>query len=486
MNRTSHLSVTSGELPSELEASGRARRLGQRVRAVLGWTALGTGFFLVFAWLSIPTQAIAWRLSHEAYEAGYKVDIEDVSLRPWGSITLENVTWTFEPTRPGTPPSQYRFDEIDVHVGLLALLGGNVNVEVDIEREQGTIHVEYVRSKDASSFALEVEDLPLYDVPKASQSFGVPLMGVLAITAKLELPEHKVAKAVGTIDITCAACRAGDGESKLFVPGSGSLSTDGLTIPEVDLGTIKGRFVVEEGRATLDPPIQTESEDLVASLNGMLALRDPFSRSQFNMILKVELTEAFQEHSDSVRFMYQGASDKSKLDPPERGLGYKLRGSITRPKFYGIKAVTPRERRADNRARARKNDERRRSSSRRTATPEITPEPFDDEPSPRNEPGPEVPSMPSGPPSGVDRPSQGRGIDVEPLDPVPEGPTDGLGATGPEDSAVPPNEPPPPEELPSVGDEGGEGWVQPDDGSAQVPDDGQGGGDQDGAGDGNG
>ena len=359
-------SMTKGELPPDVVAGGRARNLGKRLRSLAGWGVLGLVFFLIFGWLAIPTEAVAWRIGHEARKAGYNIDVTDVSIYPWGSATLHEVTWTYEPSRPDTPPLNYYMEEVDVDVSVLKLMMGNVDVEVEHERgedgTEGRYYLNYMRSSSESSIKITVEELPLYDVPKAGQATGVPLTGLVRLDVDIEMPENEFAQAIGKIEVECSACSAGDGESKLFIPGAkSSLSKDGLTIPEIDLGTIVGVFEVAEGKAVIVDAITTESKDLTMSLAGSLDLKDPFGKSWFNMVLKVALTEELLESSERVRFMYSSASAKSRLKAPEKGLGFKLTGPVARPKFIGINEKSRRERVAERRKRQREREARRRS-----------------------------------------------------------------------------------------------------------------------------
>jgi type II secretion system protein N len=462
-----NLSLTRGTLPPDVTAKGRARLLGRKLRRGAGWGALGFVFFMFFAWLALPTQAIAWRIGHEAKKAGFKLEVEDVTVWPWGSVTLESVTWTYEPSRPDTPPQQYYMEEVDVSVSLLSLLMGTIDVEASTEREQGRISGHYVRESEESTVEFVVEDLPLYDVPKAAQSLNVPLTGLVAVDVNLTVPGNKFSKANGTIEVTCAACKAGDGESKLFVPGSKSLE-NGLTIPEIDLGTLTGKIDVEKGTAKVDGAIETESEDLEMSLTGSLKLRDAFQKSRFKMLLKVELTDAFQERAEAVRLMYQGATT-SKLSPPERGLGFRLEGAVSAPRLIGINAKGRGETTAERRAKQRKKDARRG----RKTTPSPTGrtglgEGGDDEPrvgdplkvDPIDKPEDERPPLP---PLNDDD----GGREPEPPPPEPEEPPPMPEEPPPEEPAEPPPAEPPPEEpQPDDGAQDGGQPPQPEDPNA--------------------
>ncbi|MEM6290203.1 MAG: type II secretion system protein GspN [Myxococcota bacterium] len=367
----SDLSITRGQIPPDAPpAPVRKRNWGRTIRRVLGWGSLGLFFFLLFAWIALPTKAIAWRIGHEAKKAGYVVEVEDVSVMPWGTVTLEEVLWTYEPSRPDTPPQQYYMEEVDISISLLSLLAGTVDVEVETEREEGTIYARYVQGSSDTTVEVNIDGLPLDDVPKAAQALNVPMEGLLNLKADITAPGGKFAKAEGLITIACSACRAGDGDSKLYVPGGSKALQDGLTVPEVDFGTLTGQLKVEKGTAKIEEPIATESEDLNMSLTGRLKLKDPFQTSRFKMLLKLELTEAFLKRSERVALMYRGASAKAKLDPPERGLGFRLEGPVSRPKFRGVKtkstAETLAERRKKRRAKDRKRASRRKKTKKKT------------------------------------------------------------------------------------------------------------------------
>ena len=355
----SNLSITRGEIPTDAPTPTRRRNWGRALRTILVWGSLGTFFFVFFAWIALPTQAIAWRISHEAKKAGYVVDIEEVSVTPWGSVTLENVTWTFEPSRPDSPPQQYFMEEVDISISVLSLLRGDIDVEVETQREEGRIWARYVHGGSDTKVELDIDGLPLYDVPKAAQALNVPLYGLLKVTADISAPDGKFGKADGKITISCSGCRAGDGESKLYVPGGSKALRDGITLPEIDFGTVTGELVVKKGTATIEEPIATESEDLIMSLTGKLKLKDPFPKSRFSMLLKLELTESFLERAERVAFIYRGASAEAQLEPPERGLGFKLGGPVAQPKFRGVKTKTSAETLAERRSKRRDRDRKR-------------------------------------------------------------------------------------------------------------------------------
>jgi type II secretion system protein N len=454
--------LTRGKVPG---SEGRGfSGLRRNFRRIVGWGAVGLVFFVLFAWLSLPTRALAWRLSHEAKARGYIVDIEDISVSPFGGITLENVQWTFAPSRPDQVPTKFVVEEIEVDVSILSLLMGDIDVSVEAQLDEGLITARYARGSDESSFGLEISELPLYGVPKAAQALNAPLRGLLHVKVDLTMPEHQFAQAHGSIELTCAACKIGDGEEKLYVPGSAALKS-GVVVPEIDMGTLSGRMTVEDGVANTDGPIETKSDDVWIELSGSLTFKDPFAKSRFAMVLKFNLSEELQAESEPMRFMIQTANPKTKLDPPEQGLGFKLEGAVSAPRFIGIKSVSRQQSRADKRAKQRERDEKRRKKTTKTATgdddkadakagdeggedgraPQIG-EPLDVQP---YDPGaggkpalptPRDPSeMPPSDPSAGD-PGAGEPPPVDPGQPIPFG-----GGEEPQDSA---GQEPPPEPSP--------------------------------------
>lgn len=446
----------------------RMRLLSRRLRSSAGWVFLAVFVFFTFVWLSLPTRAIAWRIGQQARKAGYLIDIEDVSVRPWGSATLYNVTWTYAPSHPGQVPHQLVLDAVDVDFSVLKyMLLGNVDVEVDTVLDEAPIHAEYARSDSESSIKIEVTELPLGSVPKLQQALGAPLRGLFALHVDMTMPENLFEKAEGSISLECASCTIGDGEELLFIPGSSGITAKGITIPEIDLGTLVGKLAVTEGKVTVQD-FKTKSADIELEVTGDMPLKDPFSRSEFAFQMKLLVTQALQDKSETLRFAVQTAGPSSKMDPPDDGwLGFKLRGTVGKPRFMGIKSKTAEERMLERR---QKNAEREaarkaRSKSRSTSTS-------------KKESGEEALERNQGPNAGGDTGGPDKEmpagkmpeIDVrppEPSEPPPSTLPPPPQPQEPEPQAQPEPEPPPPpvEEAPPEGGQGqgqGDGQGQPE------------------------
>lgn len=431
----------------------------RRLRSMGVWFLAGSVLFLLFAWLSFPSDMLAWRISHECKKRGYVVDVGSASLSPFGGITLEDVGWTFAPSRPGEPPSTFVIEELDVSVGLLSYMFGTIDVDVEGIVDDGRFEGAYVKSEEESSFNFKVEDLPLYAVPKARQALNVPLLGVFELEVDMKMPNNEFAKAEGHIEINCESCRMGDGETLLFIPGSKGLMAKGVTIPEIDLGTLAGRMNIVDGLATTDGDMKAESDDMTLAISGTIDFNDPFAKSEVDLIMKLVVTKALQDRSDAIGLMVQTASSKTKLKAPEKGLGYRLTGTVGQTKFRGIYSKTREERLRERRekARERQKEARKRKAERdaekakkkKEAAKKKEEEKKEEEKKEEDEPIIEIEEKPA---DAEEQPVIGQGVRVEPVG----SPTQGEPAGEPAESTDQPEQPEQPEQPAEQPEAGGE------------------------------
>jgi len=164
------------KLPSRSLTAGRipGRELNAIVRKLRRYGLYGSGFFLVFllfAWVNLPTKALAWRISHEARKQGVMLTVDDLSVSPFGSVTLEGIQWSFKPGHPDQAPIPFVMEELEVDVSLLSLLIGNLDIDIEGTMDEGTLSGNFTRGGDEGQVSLSIEDLPLYSVqhhPEAS------------------------------------------------------------------------------------------------------------------------------------------------------------------------------------------------------------------------------------------------------------------------------------------------------------------------------
>ncbi len=425
-----NLSLSRGQI-AELEEPPRAIARRRRLRAALRWLGLGTAVLVIAGWMSLPTEALAWRISHEAAKHGYRVTIGDISVWPWGSVKLHDVKLFFTPARAQQPPPTYFLPKVSIDIGLLALLRGRIDVEIDTERDEGGFWGRYKAGQESSAFSVLIDNVPLADLPRIPQDLQAPLQGYFRLQAELEIPRDEAknrdrfSQANGHVELACAGCRVGDGETKLYIPNSQSLSS-GVTMPEIDLGTITGKLEVKEGVATFTEPMETESPDLKMHLSGDVRLRDNVGTSNLKLVFRVELSEALQARSEQLRFLVQTADPRTILEAPEKGLGYRIEGPIGSHKLYGYKKS---ERQQQTEQARRKRRERAAEAARARAAREAA--------ASDNAPPDDDPTIPSRARTQPDEPPDGPSEDnappiiTEPMEDAP--PFESGGAAAPAD-----------------------------------------------------
>jgi type II secretion system protein N len=303
-------------------------------------TALGL-LFSTFFWVSLPRRALAWRIAHEARAVGFLLDVEDVWVSPFGAVVLRDVTWNFAPTHPEQVPVPFVVDTLRLDVSMWRwMLFGELRLDVDGVLDEGHLVATYARSDAETRIALDLEELPLYGVPKLQQSVGAPVRGEFSMHVDLTVPENAWSKASGIIEFDCTSCRIGDGQTKLYIAKSGTMLEQGVTVPEIELGTLVARFDVTEGVAVAEEFV-AESDDITLKLSGRIEMKDPLKTTNLNLALKLLFKETLQSQNENIRLLVATASKSSKLTGREEGwLGFKVTGTLGSPQFRGFNAKT--------------------------------------------------------------------------------------------------------------------------------------------------
>ncbi|PRQ03659.1 hypothetical protein ENSA5_13520 [Enhygromyxa salina] len=323
------------------------RALGRKLGRVAAWAAALFIVFLVSAWVSLPTRSIAWRISHEARKAGFNVSVEDISIRPWGSATLEQVVWSFNPSRPDSTPVPFVIEELDVSFSVFKyLLLETIDVEFEGTMDEGRIAGAYYESEDEAHVGFSIEELPLYGVPKLQDAVNAPVRGIFTLDVDITAPGNEWAKSSGRLEVHCYSCTVGDGETKLFVPGAKktSMLSKGVTIPEIDLGTLDGVLEIVDGKAVAEE-FGTQSDDIIFKISGDIEFKDPIANSRLNLLVKVFIDPGLRERDTNVDLLVLTASPKVKMDPPDEGwMGMVLEGNFKHRRFRGVKSKSRQER----------------------------------------------------------------------------------------------------------------------------------------------
>ena len=296
------------------------------------------------------------------------------------------MVWSFKPSRADSTPVPFVIEELDVSFSVIKyLMFDTVDVEFEGLMDEGTLAGSFYKSEDESKIAFDISDLPLYGVPKLQDAVNAPVRGIFAINVDMTAPGNEWSKASGRLEVHCYSCTIGDGETKLYVPGSKktSMLAKGVTIPEIDLGTLDGVLDIVDGKAVAEE-FGTESDDIVFKISGDIEFKDPIANSRLNLLIKVFIDPSLRQRSDNIDLLVVTASPKVKMDPPDEGwMGVVLEGNFKNRRFRGIKSKSKaeqlREKRDQRRSRAKDRAEKR-AQQRAQQQPKPSTEPEQAEP----------------------------------------------------------------------------------------------------------
>ena len=152
---------------------------------VAGYIAFAIVAFVVSIGLTFPTGRLRTFLEGRLSQpGGVQVRMDEVSLGGLGSASLSGVKVEFPADTPATPdgpkpePKRFSVDRVDVSVGLIRLMLGDLSVSVTARNGEGTLGpVHVLKTKEEVRVDIpEIKDFPLPPVPV----FGVRFAGALS------------------------------------------------------------------------------------------------------------------------------------------------------------------------------------------------------------------------------------------------------------------------------------------------------------------
>ena len=205
----------------------RLPNLGPRTRKVLryaGLVALGVVTFVLAFQLTFPFDRVKDKvveLLSEKYEVA--IGSVDRGFVP-GRMYFKAVSLRTRPTKAEEVATTFYIEQLEIDLGLFALLHGTAQVKLDAKIGSGHIKGDIALSKDGTSIDLAGDDLPSASLP-VREALGLPMTGKVRFSFALDLPNEKSKsgkvgpswlKAEGSAELACpSSCVVGDGKSKL-------------------------------------------------------------------------------------------------------------------------------------------------------------------------------------------------------------------------------------------------------------------------------
>lgn len=216
-----------------------------------------------------------------------------------GGVVIKTIMLQTRPRSTDEKPVSIVIDELDVNVGLFALLRGKVDVDVVADIAGGKIEGAIKYSKAGLVADVDTRSLPLQNLPWIRGAVGLPAHGGLNASIALRLPKLKWSEAKGRVTLSCPGCTVGDGVSKIRMTRDrygrrNVFGEKGLTVPKLDLGNLSAEMDIKGGVGTIKK-FAAKSADGELYISGKIHFRDPVKDSRFPGCMRFRLSSAFQK-----------------------------------------------------------------------------------------------------------------------------------------------------------------------------------------------
>jgi type II secretion system protein N len=272
-------------------------RLGPRTRRVLRYA--GFVFFALFVFVfalqaTFPYGRVKDKLI-EAMSEKYDVTIGKVErgIMP-GRVAFKAFTIRTRQTKPEETVTTFYIDKLEVDVGLLPLLGGNIDVDIAATIGRGELSgnirlAKFGRGDITASF--DGESLPADALPMRGL-IGLPMTGKLEFSVNAHLPMEKSKmgktainwqKARGGLSLQCpSGCTFGDGKTKLKPllknTRNQAMVGDGIDFGKVTMDTLLAKASLKGGKLAIDK-FDTTSKDGQLKVDYTMTLEKDFGES---------------------------------------------------------------------------------------------------------------------------------------------------------------------------------------------------------------
>lgn len=325
--------------------------LSPRLRQVLKWTGY-VGFYclslLVFGYLTFPYQRLGDRIVQEfnAKQSGPKpmrLKLGDVSSYWLNGVEADEITLTSpaEPDEQGKPgkPKVLKIDTAHASVSLLRLLFGTLYVSFGADAFGGELWGYTSASDEGRQLEVELEGLDLGQAPLIGEIVGLPLSGKLTGTIDLLMPEQKLSKADGKINLKVADLAAGDGKAKI---------RDTIALPRLEAGELTLDAEAKAGQLKISN-FAANGPDLKLDSEGSLRLRDSFDSSVLSLQVSFKFQERYTNKSDITKSLFGSGTIPGlfDLDPKMKrakradgSYGWRASGALSRLNFSPAPVAT--------------------------------------------------------------------------------------------------------------------------------------------------
>jgi len=324
-----------------------------QTKRILKWLGYGAFYLFslaLFAYLTFPYDRLRSRIQNEfnrsqtgpsplTLRLGHLgsywfsgIRAEDVDL-----ISSPNATPAAEPNDEAAKPSKpkvMRIDSVHARVSLLRLLFGTVHVNFGATAFGGEISGFTSDADGGRKLEVEIEDIGLAEAPLIGDLLGLPIGGHLAGHVEFLLPESKLAKGEGKVDLKFSDLSAGDGKTKVL---------NAIALPKVEVGELTLQATATAGNLKIDS-LSAAGKDVDLVADGSVRLHDPFDTSVLSLNARFKFNDRFMNKDDMTRGLFgspgspvPGLFDlvpqNKQAKRPDGFYGWRVNGSFAHPAF---------------------------------------------------------------------------------------------------------------------------------------------------------
>lgn len=330
----------------------RVPKLSPRAQKLLkaaGYGAFYWAALVLFAYITFPYERLKDRVIQEFNARQTGPDAMRLELDSIGPYWLSGVEASgirlISPPKPATTPVSsdaatapksgvLSIDSAHARVGILPLLFGSVRLNFGADAFDGSLSGQTSESDGTRRMEVEIEDIALNKATLLADIVGLPLAGMLGGKLEFALPEGKLAKADGIVNLKITGLSAGDGKAKI---------RDVLALPKVEAGDLTLEGEASSGQLKITN-FSASGPDLELSSEGSIRLRDPMQSSLLSLTARFKFSDRYMGKNDTTRGLF-GAPGSSvpglfDLDPKNKKAkgadgfyGWRVAGPLSQPQF---------------------------------------------------------------------------------------------------------------------------------------------------------
>lgn len=318
----------------------------KRILTWVGYAAFYLFALMIFAYLTFPYDRLRSRIQNEFNRSQTGPNPLTLRLGHLGSywfsgVEADDVDLISPPPLPvageeakPAKPKMMRIDSLHVRASMLRLLFGTVHISFGAKAFGGEVSGFTSDADGGRKLEVEIEDMGLADAPMLSDMLGLPIGGTLSGTVEFLMPEGKLAKGEGKVDLKFAGLSAGDGKTKVL---------NAIALPKVEVGDLTLQATATAGNLKIDT-LSASGKDVDLSADGSVRLRDPFDQSVMSLAARFKFSDKFTNKDDMTRGLFgaPGSPVPGLFDlvpqnkhakRPDGFYGWRVNGSISHPAF---------------------------------------------------------------------------------------------------------------------------------------------------------